>query len=182
MGGILLLMPQVLTNSPVELLTQRGIARDAAFELSNEFEVERIEQVIAHYDKLNEFRPRNSSWIVSCLRFDWLPFILFQGKTPPDRNSIERKTNLVLGRKLDYVQGVERRVGMLTRFEWEWLAGEVVKKEEDDCYKRQMFKNPTKSNWILCEKVDSLVRRDYLKRDEYKRYLEARLRPRTREA
>jgi hypothetical protein len=161
--------------SPPELLIDEGIDFTLAHELAERYGAERIEQAIQCYfiaSKIHDLRPE---WIVNCLHGDWLPHVLFRDK-PPDRDSAERRENLLLCGKSAFVEAVEQVIGRLSRLEWEWLSGKVVMTEEDQWYKRQMFDNPTRSNWILCEKVYALWKRGYLGSDKYRPYLLARAR------
>jgi hypothetical protein len=159
----------------VDLLLAMGVEGDTAYELSLEYDWERIEQVITHYKKLREMRALGPWWIVSCLRGDWLPHLLYYGVILPcDRYGMNRLENLLLGGSAGFVDNVVHMVGNLTKLEWEGLAAEVVRREESKSFKREMRRNPTKSNWILCEKVYALHNRGYLRGAQYEDYLRRR--------
>jgi hypothetical protein len=172
-------MAQERKSGPLEMLIEAGVPREMACELAQDYDAERIAQAIQHYGKANETHNYPPTFIVKCLREDWLPFILFEGRrVPPDALSRERLSRLRLVQKEDYIRQVEACVKKLGRYEWEYLASAAVRNENhfaiDNCYKCAMFRNPTQSNWILCEKVEALHRRGYLNGQGLQRYLEKR--------
>jgi hypothetical protein len=176
---LFLSMSTVLTSNGLDLLLGMGLTTTQARELVRDHDAERIQQVIEHYRKTQEWRSLTPGWIVECLRRDWLPHLLFDSKTPPDRESIDQRANRLLAHQEDFVKSVERCVQGLSRIEWEWLSGEVIKTEEDEWYKKLIFRNPTRSNWRLSERVYSMVKRGALKSEDYQLHLEIRLRART---
>jgi hypothetical protein len=172
-------MAQERTSGRVEMLLEAGVPREMSYELAQDYDAERITQAIQLFHKANETHNYPPTFIVKCLREDWLAFLLFEGKqVPPDTLSRERLSNLRLAKKDDYIRQVEICVKKLARYEWEYLAGEAVRDENhfavDDYYKCTMFRNPTQSNWILCEKVEALHRWGYLDGKGFQAYLEMR--------
>jgi hypothetical protein len=101
-------MAQERKSGQSEALTAAGVQREMAFELAQDYDAERIAQAIEHYKKANETHNYPPTFIVKCLREDWLPFILFEGRrVPPDALSGERLSNLRCGQKQDYIRQVE---------------------------------------------------------------------------
>src|SRR5579864_400004 len=126
----------VATPRPFQMLVDLGVPRDAAYSLADEYDDERIAQSIRHFQVVAAIRDLDPGWIVHCLRNDWLPHPLFKNDPPPDRDSLNRRSNLLLARSQDYLQAVQSCVTALTRFEWEGLTAVVVRDEDDDWYKR----------------------------------------------
>jgi hypothetical protein len=161
-------------NSPAEMLMKMGLSPEVSRQLAQQYDDERIEQVIEHFNAANKTDSKKPGWIVSCLRGQWLPHILFPKGAPPDWETAGFRENRLLAGQGRFVTEVEQVVSALSRIQWEGFAEKAVRTTEDEWYKKLIFRNPTRSNWLLCEKVFALWKRNYQNTPEYHEYVAMR--------
>src|SRR5258706_7553018 len=91
---------------------------------------------------------------------------------PPARFSENLKENRALTPDgPQFIRTVERVVRELGFWDWRYLVDHAVVTTDDSAYRRSYFENPTRSNWLLCEKVYALWKKNLLAKPEFEQYL-----------
>jgi hypothetical protein len=163
-----------MLNSPAEMLIKLGISPEVSRQLAQQYDAERIDQVIEHFHAASETDSKKPGWIVSCLRGDWLAHILFSKDAPSDWETAGFRENRLLAGQGRFVNEVEQIINGLSRLQWEGFAEKAVRTTVDEWYKKLIFRNPTRSNWLLCEKVFALWKRNYQNTFEYHEHVARR--------
>jgi len=158
----------------LELLNEEGVQGDTAYRLAREHLLWRIAQAIEH-KRVQEERKETTfspNWLVMCLDQDWIPFILFSEDPPPNPDTERIKENLALNPDgPQRIRTIERVVRELGFWEWRYLVDRALATTDSGDYRRWFFENPTRSNWLLCEKAYGLWKRNLLAHPEFDNYL-----------
>lgn len=163
-------------SARMDALQGAGIPYLQAERLSREHDLERIQQAIEHRAAAAEQQSKSIGpfWLIHCLDDDWLATILFPQDPPMNQWGIDRRAALKTNGMGDLIRKIDDAVRGLGFWEWRFLAEKALRILEDDIYRRTFFRNPTKSNWHLCEMVYNLWKRNALASQEFKNYLSNR--------
>ena len=139
----------------VVLLESRGIKGKVAIDLASQHERHRIEQAVEHLD-LESMRKEivnPSGWLVACLKGDYRPPAPPANARKFEARNDERKRHLTYteqGRA--HILAVETKIGMLDDAEFRQAAVGIIREATDE-YRDLYLSNPSRSNWLLCERV-----------------------------
>jgi hypothetical protein len=154
----------------VELLEAERVPYPEALRVADQHPRWRIKLSIKHKygTQIRQRQGIGPGWLVKCLDEHWLPFNLFPEDPPTDEYGMARKAN---GSLREHVRQVERVIAQLSLWQWQFLAQQVVGRDNSAPYYRCFFENPTPSNFYLCERVYGLWTRGALQSPNFTKYV-----------
>lgn len=147
------------TNPAVALLAAHGIKNPTLENLAKNYPLDQIKAAITRFqiEQLRTTLKNPQGWLVRCIEegFD----TAVQSANDRDRQrDKERRSNLMLTQKnKEYVKDLEIMIDKMDDLVFFELAKEVIRSSEGDS-KEHYLRNPTKTNFLLCEKVFTAAR------------------------